>query len=188
MTDLQKEKLSHFFNVLDYNGNGILEQDDFERVGNTISTIIGYEENSRERLLLRLKAHGLFIQILRDIDKEEAEISMEEWLRFFDDMVLTKPNDYVNQSSTYLFSLFDQDGDGFIDEGEYLDMFKAYGLYMSVAKRAFDLLDINGDGRLSGGELVKAFEDYFHSDDTEAPGNWIFGDWNSKAEEDIDHS
>ncbi|MEO9871605.1 EF-hand domain-containing protein [Ekhidna sp.] len=183
MTDLQKQKLSHFFNVLDYNGNEILEQDDFERVGNTVSTIIGYRENSRERLLLRLKAHGLFIQILKDIDKVEAEISLEEWLKFFDDVVLSQPNDYVNQSSTYLFSLFDQDGDGHIDEGEYLDMFKAYGLYMSVAKKAFDLLDINGDGKISGGELVKAFEDFFHSSDADAAGNWIFGDWSKSTEE-----
>ncbi|MEQ9467462.1 MAG: EF-hand domain-containing protein [Ekhidna sp.] len=177
MTDVQKQKILHFFNVLDHNGNGVLEHSDFEQVGDHISDIIGHSANSRERLLLRLKAHGLFIQILKDIDKDEAELSPAEWVRFFEEAVLSKPNDYVNQSSTYLFSLFDQDGDGHIDEREYLDMFKAYGLYMSVAKKAFDMLDINGDGRISGGELVKAFEDYFLSPDEKAPGNWIFGDW-----------
>ncbi len=177
MTDLQKQKILHFFNVLDNNSNGVLEKDDFELVGETMSDIIGYSDNARERLLLKLKAHGLFIQILRDINKEEAELTPDEWVQFFDEVVLSKPNDYDNQSSTYLFSLFDQDGDGFIDEREYLDMFKAYGLYMSVAKKAFDKLDINGDGQISGGELVKAFEDFFMSPDENAPGNWIFGDW-----------
>ncbi len=177
MTELQKQKIQHFFNVLDNNGNGVLEKDDFELIGETMSDIIGYSTNARERLLLKLKAHGLFVQILKDINKEEAELSPEEWERFFEEVVLSKPNDYVNQSSTYLFSLFDQDGDGYIDEREYLDMFKAYGLYMSVAKKAFDMLDINGDGRISGGELVKAFEDFFMSPDEKAPGNWIFGDW-----------
>lgn len=177
MTDLQKQKILHFFNVLDNNGNGTLEKDDFELVGETMSNIIGYKENARERLLLKLKAHGLFIQILRDINKDEAELNAEEWVRFFEEVVLAQPNDYVNQSSTYLFSLFDQDGDGYIDEKEYLDMFKAYGLYMSVAKKAFDMLDINGDKKISGGELVKAFEDFFMSADESSPGNWIFGDW-----------
>lgn len=177
MTDLQKQKILHFFNVLDNNGNGVLEKDDFELVGETMSDIIGFSDNARERLLLKLKAHGLFVQILKDINKEEAELTPDEWVQFFDEVVLSKPNDYVNQSSTYLFSLFDQDGDGHIDEREYLDMFKAYGLYMSVAKKAFDMLDINGDGRISGGELVKAFEDFFMSTDKNAPGNWIFGDW-----------
>ena len=58
-----------------------------------------------------------------------------------------------------------------------MDMFKAYGLYMSVAKKAFDMLDLNSDKQISGGELVKAFEDFFLSEDENAPGNWIFGDW-----------
>lgn len=177
MTDLQQQKITHFFNVLDNDGNGLLEPDDFELIGNGISNIIGYAEQSVERLELKLRAHKLFVQILRDIDKKEAEITLKEWVQFFEIIVLNSPNDYVNQSSTYLFSLFDQDGDGYIDEREYLDMFKAYGLYVSTAKKAFDLLDLNGDGKLSGGELVTAFEDFFLSDDPNKPGNWIFGDW-----------
>ncbi len=177
MNAIQKQKVIHFFNVLDANGNGMLEKDDFEMIGDTMSDIIGYGEKSRERLMLKLKAYELFIQILKDIDKEEAELSLEEWVRFFDEIVLSTPNDYVNQSSTYVFSLFDQDGDGYIDEKEYIDMFKAYGLYMSVAKKAFDLLDLNSDKKISGGEMVKAFEDFFLSPEEDAAGNWIFGDW-----------
>ena len=177
MTDLQKQKLSHFFNVLDHDGNGVLENEDFELIGQDLSNIIGHEQDSVERLDLKLRAHRLFIQILRDLKKRDAKITPKEWLQFFEEVVLKRPNDYVNQSSTYLFSLFDQDGDGFIDEREYLDMFKAYGLYTSTAKKAFDKLDINGDGRISGGELVQAFEEFFESADEKAPGNWIFGDW-----------
>lgn len=181
MTEVQKQKIIHFFNVLDHNGNGVLEHTDFEQVGEDMSDIIGLAENSRERLLLRLKAHGLFIQILQDINKEDAELHLDEWIKFFEEVVLARPNDYVNQSSTYLFSLFDQDGDGYIDEREYLDMFRAYGLYVSIAKKGFDKLDLNDDGRISGGELVQAFEDFFLSSDENAPGNWIFGDWQRSA-------
>lgn len=177
MNAIQKQKIIHFFNVLDFNRNGSLEEDDFEKIGNTMANIIGYNQKSFQRLSLRLKAHGLFIQILKDLQKDVAELSEEEWVQFFEETVLSKPNDYINQSSTYLFSLFDQDGDGFIDEREYIDMFKAYGLYMSVAKKAFDMLDLNHDRRISGGELVKAFEDFFLSPDEDAAGNWIFGDW-----------
>ena len=177
MTEVQKQKIAHFFHVLDNNSNGILEQDDFDLVGEAMSDIIGLEENSVTRLDLKLRAHRLFVQILKDLDKEQAQLTLEEWVSFFENVVLAKPNDYINQSATYIFSLFDQDMDGHIDEQEYIDMFKAYGLYMSVAKKAFDKLDLNGDGRISGGELVKAFEDFFMSSDKKAPGNWIFGDW-----------
>ena len=177
MTEVQRQKIIHFFHVLDNNGNGMLEKDDFELVGEAMSNIIGLDENSVVRLDLKLRAHRLFVLILKDVGKEEAVLALDEWIKFFEEVVLAKPNDYINQSATYVFSLFDQDMDGHIDEREYLDMFKAYGLYMSVAKKAFDMLDLNGDGRISGGELVKAFEDYFLSSDDKAPGNWIFGDW-----------
>ncbi|NQZ76671.1 MAG: EF-hand domain-containing protein [Ekhidna sp.] len=177
MTDIQKQKITHFFNVLDNNSNGSLEKDDFELVAESISDIIGHEENSVSRLELRLRSHGLFVKVLKDLEKVEAKVALDEWVQFFDKIVLAKPNDYINQSATYLFSLFDQDMDGHIDEKEYMDMFKAYGLYMSVAKKAFDMLDLNSDKQISGGELVKAFEDFFLSEDENAPGNWIFGDW-----------
>jgi len=177
MTELQQQKIAHFFNVLDHDGNGVLESDDFELIGDDLSDIIGYPKESVERLDLRLKAHKLFIQILKDLEKVDANVTPEEWIKFFEEVVFKKANDYVNLSSTYLFSLFDQDGDGYIDEREYLDMFKAYGLYTSTSKKAFDQLDLNGDGRISGGELVKAFEDFFQSSDPDQPGNWIFGDW-----------
>jgi len=177
MTEVQRQKIIHFFNVLDNDGNGVLQPDDFQLVGDAISEIVGYEPNTRERLELKLRAHKLFIQILKDINKIKAEISLDEWIKFFEEIVLARPNDYINQSSTYLFSLFDQDGDGFIDDKEYRDMFRAYGLYSAQAKKAFDMLDLNGDGQLSGGEIVKAFEDFFLSSDEKSPGNWIFGEW-----------
>ena len=116
MTDIQKQKSTHFFNVLDNNSNGSLEKDDFELVAESISDIIGHEENSVSRLELRLRSHGLFVKVLKDLEKVEAKVALDEWVQFFDKIVLAKPNDYINQSATYLFSLFDQDMDGHIDE------------------------------------------------------------------------
>jgi Ca2+-binding EF-hand superfamily protein len=180
MNAVQEQKITHFFHVLDANGNGILEANDFEMVGESMANIMGYSEKSRMRLILKLKTHALFMQILQDLNKDEANLTLAEWTQFFNEIVLSTPNDYINLSSTYLFSIFDQDEDGYIDQREYLDMFKAYGLYTSVAMKAFDLLDLNSDKRISGGELVKAFEDFFLSPDENAPGNWIFGEWRNR--------
>ena len=113
MTELQQQKIAHFFHVLDHDGNGILESDDFELIGEDLSNIIGYPKESVERLDLKLKAHKLFIQILKDLGKEDANITPDEWIRFFSEVVYKRANDYINLSSTYLFSLFDQDGDGY---------------------------------------------------------------------------
>jgi len=180
MTDIQKTKILHFFNVLDHDGNGILEQDDFELVSEAICDIRELASNSTERLNMGLKAHGIFVQVLKDLEKDTAVIRKEEWIKFFDRQILSRSEDYIANVSTYLFSVFDQDDDGFIDEKEYLDMFRAYGLYSAQAKKAFDLLDLNSDGKLSKEEVLKAFDDFFYAKDDEAAGNWIFGDWRNE--------
>ncbi|MEM6642018.1 MAG: EF-hand domain-containing protein [Bacteroidota bacterium] len=182
MKDIQKNKIIHFFNVLDHDGNGILEQEDFELVSEAICDLRGLEKNATERLNLGIKAHGIFVQVLKDLNKDTAIIRREEWVKFFDNEILAKSQEYVNNVCSYLFSIFDQDGDGFIDEEEYLDMFRAYGLYTAQAKKAFDLLDLNGDGKISEQELIKAFTDFFYATDEKAAGNWIFGDWRNKIE------
>jgi Ca2+-binding EF-hand superfamily protein len=163
--------------VLDHDGNGVLEEEDFTLIGDGISDQIGYAKNARERLSLKVKAYSLFLQILEDIGKSKAELTPDEWLRFYEEFVLVKSNEYIRQASNYLFLLFDQDGDGYIDEAEYVAMFRAYGLYTANAKMAFDKLDLNSDGRISDEELIKAFSDFFLSSDPDAAGNWIFGDW-----------
>ncbi len=180
MTDIQQTKILHFFNVLDHDGNGILEQEDFELVSDAICDIRELASNSTERLNMGIKAHGIFVQVLKDLQKDTAIIRKEEWIKFFERQILSRSEDYIANVSSYLFSIFDQDSDGFIDEKEYLDMFKAYGLYTAQAKKAFDLLDLNGDGKLSKQEVVKAFEEFFFAKDEKAPGNWIFGDWRNE--------
>lgn len=184
MTNIQKSKILHFFDVLDHDGNGVLEQEDFEQVSDEISDMRALAPNATDRLNLGLKAHGLFVQMLKDLDKETAYIRKDEWLKFFETKVLSKSTAYINNVSSYLFSIFDQDGDNHINEKEYLDMFKAYGLYTAQAKKAFDLLDRNGDGKISRGELITAFEEFFLTSDEKLPGNWIFGDWRNEIDED----
>jgi len=177
LSNNQKLKLEFFFSVLDVNGNGILQPDDFTLIGDRISNLIGHEKKSKKRLNLKVKSYRLFIQILTDIGKEETELSVLEWVDFFNTHALEMPQKYVIRTVNYLFSIFDQDGDGFITEDEYLDMFKAYDLDVDDVEKGFKMLDENDDKQISKEELLSAFNDFFLSEDDDAPGNWIFGDW-----------
>ena len=116
MTDIQRTKILHFFNVLDHDGNGILEQEDFELVSEAICDIRELPSNATERLNLGIKAHGIFVQVLKDLQKDTAVIREDEWIKFFERQILSRSEDYISKVSSYLFSIFDQDSDEFIDE------------------------------------------------------------------------
>jgi len=177
LSNNQRLKLEFFFSVLDVNGNGILQPDDFTLIGNRISDLIGHEIKSKQRLNLKVKSYRLFIQILTDIGKEQTELLLDEWIDFFDTHALEMPQKYVIRTVNYLFSIFDQDGDGYITKDEYLDMFKAYDLDVEDVEKGFRMLDENGDKQISKEELLTAFNDFFLSTEEDSPGNWIFGDW-----------
>lgn len=181
MTEIQEQKIAHFFRVLDRNDNGILEEGDFTMVSDGLSDEMGHGKNSAARLTLKVKSYDLFLQILKDMGKHEASLTMEEWVEFFEKNVLLKSNNYIHQTSDYLFSLFDQDENGYINRKEYMDMFHAYGLYKANSAKAFDLIDLDGDEQISRQELIKAFVEFFQSSDPEAAGNWIFGHWNESV-------
>lgn len=178
---IQQRKLEYFFSVLDLNGNGILQPDDFTIVGDRISDLIGLPKKSKKRLHLKVRSYRLFIQILTDIEKEKTELNKSEWLSFFTELEVEHSQKYISRTVSYLFSIFDQNGDGLITEDEYLDMFKAYDLNLEHVAMGFKLLDLNGDAQLSKEELLSAFHDFFLSTDPDAPGNWIFGDWQTES-------
>jgi len=180
LSEVQEKKLRHFFSVMDDDGNHILEPDDFTAVAHKISDILEYPKKSSKRLQLHVRSYRLFIQLLADIGKEETNITLEEWLGLFDRILHGKSTyikNYVYRTASYIFSLFDQDGNRYIDKDEYRDMFRVYGINEAYLENGFGKLDINGDGQLSKNEIIKGMTDFFLSSDPEAPGNWIFGDW-----------
>lgn len=70
----------------------------------------------------------------------------------------------------------DTDGDGPIDEEEYIAMYsKTLGASREDLKVAFTKLDLDGNGTLDNEEAHRAAIEYCSSDDPQAPGNWLFG-------------
>lgn len=182
ITPIQKRKLTHLFNILDADKNGILQPDDFTIVADRISNLLGYSKDSNSRLSLEARSFRLFIQLLTDLNKEEASIYYEEWIELFDKILLKNERlmySYIQRTAAYMFMLFDQNGDQVVSEEEYMDMFRAYNISDEYVRIAFKKLDDNGDGVLQKDEIIYGFHDFFMSSDPDAKGNWIFGKWDS---------
>lgn len=177
MTDgILEQKWHYFFSVLDTDRNGVLEPSDFLLVADRISDLVSLNQDEQKNRLAS-KSYRLFVQITTDIGKEETTITRDEWINFFDKIVLARPSRYVSTTARYIFSLFDQDGDCYISREEYLDMIRAYGLNLDEIEDNFALLDLNDDGFISKFEMIQAFEAFFLSKNRSDPGNWIYGDW-----------
>lgn len=177
---IQRKKISFLFDILDVTGNGQLEPDDFERVANRVSNILGYSQVSKNRLSLQVKSFRLFIQLLTDLGKDEVSINRQEWLTLFDEVLLPNPSlmrKYVHRSAAYIFALFDRNSDRVVSLEEYQDMFRVYNIPDEYSSIAFKKLDENGDGVLQFSEVMHAFYEFFLSDSETANGNWIFGKW-----------
>ncbi len=182
LTTVQTDKLTHFFTILDHNRNGVLQKDDFVGIAENLCAASGIREGSKEYNNVLLRSEILFQQFLRDLNKNDARITLDEWIDYFDRFVISRSDFthlkfYIKLTAKYIFDLFDQNEDGRISIDEYLDMFAVYRIDCKYSAKSFLRLDTNRDEYISKGELLKAVFEFFVSDDPEAHGNWIFGDW-----------
>ncbi len=186
LTKVQYQKLSHFFNVLDHNRNGMLQEDDFVGVAENLCTDIGVSLGSKEYYRHLAISKKLFSIFLENVSVEGDTITKEDWINYFENKVLGANdfhilNFYIKLTTKYIFDLFDQNLDGRISIDEYLDMFTIYRIDVKYSAKSFLRLDANRDEFISKQELVNAVFDFFVSDDPEADGNWIFGNWETAS-------
>ncbi len=183
LSDLQRKKLTHFFRLLDLDNNDILQLDDFSDIAERLSQEFGYDHASDEHKFLVDRCVNFFHRLLTNIEHEGYQvISLEEWLNYMDTTFVHNPehealDEFTDFIIGFLFDLFDENNDGYLSAEEYADMFLLYNIDIKHSGKAFTSIDINKDERLARNELVYAFETFMTSDDPDARGNWIFGDW-----------
>lgn len=184
MSDIRKQKLTYLFQILDSDRNGILEPDDFVLVAERISDMLQIGQEDNQRLQLRFKATRIYMDLLQDMGKTVVDMNNNEWYSYFasdEESDTSAAKRYIFRTASYIFMLFDQNGDKQISKREYQDMFGVYQIDLEHSEYAFDQLDTNHDGQISMAEMVDAFEDFFLSLDPDAAGNWIFGNWKSTS-------
>jgi Ca2+-binding EF-hand superfamily protein len=74
-----------------------------------------------------------------------------------------------------LFSVLDADRDEHLSKDEYSRIFMSAGVDGTIVATAFGKLDRNGDGRISRQEWRVAVDEFFASQDPQAPGAWLLG-------------
>lgn len=179
LTELQKQKQTHFFHILDFDCNGLVQKGDFEAIGENLAVIRGFEPGSEEYSIVMNSSLSVWEKLTHYVHGTDCTLDM--WLTFIDSLVINSDqewyNQYVNGMVQTLFDLFDTDQDGYISLDEYLDLFIGLRIEVRFAPKSFKSLDLNQDGRISRTELMRSVEEFLKSDDSNATGNWLFGYW-----------
>lgn len=180
LSELKKRKLTAFFKTFDSDNNGYIEQSDIEVIVNNLTAIRHEAIGSPTHQFLHDKYMADWQGLLQATDTNgDGKISLEEWF-VFHDLQLQAEVPYwragEKTSVQFLFELIDMDGNGEIGADEYALFLKAYHVTHG-AYTIFARLDLNGDGHISMSEFTNACEQFYTSDDENAVGNWLFGEF-----------
>ncbi|HSH04637.1 MAG TPA: EF-hand domain-containing protein [Anaerolineae bacterium] len=179
LTDLQKRKLTRFFNVFDADHNNVLTTEDPQQVAHNLGQLRGWQSGDEAYATFELG----FMQYWRDFltlsDKDEnGEVTLDEWLAYHDELLQNENRfkQIVLLSAGMMFDLIDADGDGSITLEEYGSWMRAFRIDEGdITPELFAKLDLNGDGTLSRAELIQLTTDFYFSNDPDNPGNWCMG-------------
>ena len=184
-TELHKQKLMHMFELLDVDGNGLLEYDDFRMVVDTMAQERGWERSNRRYISLVASNKRLWKMISRDIDIDgNGSISLMEWLAFHIKAFIEDPLNQgfqpkfsaaLRATASFFCDMLDSDGDGKVCIDDYIAFCAAYNVSEAKARFSFKLFDRDGSGDITMQEVEEMVKEFYLSDDPSAPGNLFFG-------------
>ncbi|KAK7788638.1 hypothetical protein R5R35_013957 [Gryllus longicercus] len=179
MADFRKAKLLYVFNVFfDVNKSGTIEKKDFELAIENICRTRGWADTDPKStqtkdVLLRVW-EGL--RAKADTDKDQ-QVSQDEWIRMWDDFKKNPESvlEWQNLYKDFIFDHVDSSGDGTIDLEEFTTVFTGYGLSAEECGQAYDKFTSNKTVEVDRPVFAKLWQEFFTSEDPNAPGNFIFG-------------
>jgi len=178
LTDFQKRKLNVLFNLYDVDKDGFEEQADFEHIVQNVATTLRVQPGSPEYNRL-YAAHMAVWNNVQQLSGSlgSQRVARDEYLAGYDRLLSDKDNFLatVGSWSDSIIELSDRDGDGRLSQQEYVANLRSFNVDEAAANEAFRRLDRNGDGYLTHDEISHSVEEFFYSDDPEAPGNWLVG-------------
>lgn len=164
----RQRKLQRLFQMLDYNGNGNIEPEDFAKTVASIAEIRGWPKQSQEYQLMASSWIGFGERLLELADtNRDGKIELHEWL------------DYVGKRFDHgladaFLHLMDVNVDGKIAVDELTAFYQTYDLDVSQISDNYQRLDLNQDGHISREEMGKLFDQFLYSEEEVAKGSWLF--------------
>lgn len=178
---LQQRKASHYFNLIDEDGNGLIEANDFELRADRMADARDLSEpDARAALRDRVMAWWTHLCTVADLDDDDR-VSREEWETYWEALQISADEaeednrtlQSLERAARGTFQAMNSANGDQVTVGEYADWLDAWGGEGSA--EAFDRLDRNDTSTLSEDNLVEAVKEFYLSNDPDAPGNLLYG-------------
>ncbi|MEH2004547.1 EF-hand domain-containing protein [Nostoc sp.] len=178
LTELQKKKLTHYFNAFDVDKNGTLEKSDFDKIVNGYAKTYKITQNSETYQYISSTYGKRWDALAKEADTNtDNKVSLDEWLSYQDKLLNDPKSNFLWLRVASMFiDIQDIDKDGTWSLEEYKIMYKIHGVGDDIlAAEIFSKLDFDGDGKISKNDLMNLVADFYLSDNPQAPGNLFFG-------------
>ncbi|XP_011498359.1 PREDICTED: calexcitin-2 isoform X2 [Ceratosolen solmsi marchali] len=177
LSEFRKKKLLFVFNTFfDVNQSGSIDIKDFDLAVHKICEARGWAANhprfQQTKDTLNIVWDGLRKRADADND---GQISRDEWYSMWEEYA-KDPEHAVEWQQTYMnlvFDLEDTSGDGSIDETEFSQVCRSYGVEENESREAFKKLQVGNE--VTREKFEKLWQQFFSSDDPTSAGNFIFG-------------
>ena len=105
--------------------------------------------------------------------------NLEDWIWMWERILFKvdpgKMGIFLRKIENDIFYIFDKNQDDYIQKQEYLCLFVSLRISVKAADFSFKTLDLDRDMKISHKELISAINEFFLSDLTNSPGNFLFG-------------
>lgn len=173
LTAGERAELARRFAVMDIDGNGVWQRDDYQLLTRRLCEAFGHPAGSAAGHAVAAGQRALFDALLSHMDADgDQEITLDEFTAAAGRPVTDRPgfDTAVRTAARTLLRLADRDGDGELDAGEYARLAAVYGAGPGEAARAFGRLGQDRDGMLDTAGLALAISQFFTSVPRDACG------------------
>jgi Ca2+-binding EF-hand superfamily protein len=179
MSALRLQKYRQWFLSADVDGDNVLTRQDTIHFADRYITLRGARADSPEAQRLRDMMEGFWVNVIAPFDHDgDGQVDSDEVVTGCERVLLASEgySKQLEPIAEQYFQIADIDGDGKIDLQEFKQIFMAVGRGSDAdCAEVFRRLDTDCSGALSRREYHRALEEFFYSDDPNAPGNQLFG-------------
>lgn len=177
LTPLQTKKMTRFFQVWDYDRNGLIERRDFDALVIRLARECCIAEGTPQYTELKARYDAMWDSLKSSITEPDREgLLLPEWLAACGALLPTAAfKAQVGGVVDFVWFLLDSQKTGSVSRDGYARVVVAYQMPPSLVDELFARLGKKPGDTLDRVEIAKMVEEFYWSEDPEAPGGFLWG-------------